>query len=54
VDYSDGLPNVPGGEETRPPDTMPEDDLPTTARFVDATFVGQSFDISPSSTATLN
>lgn len=45
VDHSDGLPDVPGVEEARPPDTMPEDDLPTTTRFADATFVGKSFDL---------
>jgi hypothetical protein len=45
ADHSDGLTNVPGAEEARPPDTMPEDDLPTTARFVDATFVSKGFDL---------
>jgi hypothetical protein len=45
VDHSDGLPDVPGVEEARPPDTMPEDDLPTTTRFADATFVGKSFNL---------
>ena len=37
VDRSDGLPDVPGIEEARPPDTMP--------RFGDVTFVGKSFDL---------
>jgi len=45
VDHSDGLPDAPGIDEARPPDTMPEDDLPTTTRFADATFVGKSFDL---------
>ena len=45
VDRSDGLPEVRGIDEARPPDTMPEDDLPATTRFADATFVGGSFDL---------
>jgi hypothetical protein len=45
VDHSDGLPDAPGIDEARSPDTMPEDDLPTTTRFADATFVGKSFDL---------
>jgi hypothetical protein len=45
VDHSDGLPNVSGAEEARPPDTMPEHDLPRTTRFADATFVGKSLDV---------
>jgi hypothetical protein len=48
VDQSDGLPNVPGVEQVRDPDTMPEDDLPPTTRFADATFVGKSFDLAES------
>jgi hypothetical protein len=31
------LPDVPGVDEARPPDTMP--------RFADTTFVGKSFDL---------
>ena len=45
VDHSDGLPDAPGVDETRPPGTMHEEDLPTTTRFADATFVGKSFDL---------
>jgi hypothetical protein len=45
VEHSDGLPNVSSAEEARPPDTMPEDDLPTTTGFADSTFVGKSFDL---------
>ncbi len=37
VAVSDGLPDVPGVDEARPPDTMP--------RFADTTFVGKSFDL---------
>ena len=37
VDYSDGLPDVPGVNEPRPSDTMP--------RFADTTVVGKSFDL---------
>ncbi len=37
VALSDGLPDVPGVDETRPPDTMP--------RFADTTAVGKSFDL---------
>jgi MFS family permease len=46
VDYSDGLPDVPGIEETRPADTMPRyDEQIRNAAFADATFVGKSFDL---------
>ena len=44
VDHSAGLPDAPGVDEARPPDTMPDNDLPTTTRFADATFVGKSFE----------
>ena len=45
ADHSAGLPAVPGVDEARPPDTMPENDLPTSTRFADAAFVGKSFDL---------
>ncbi len=46
VDYSDGLPDVPGIDETRPSDTMPRyDEQIRNAAFADATFVGKSFDL---------
>jgi hypothetical protein len=46
VDYSDGLPDVPGIDETRPADTMPSyDEQIGNAAFADATFVGKSFDL---------
>ena len=45
VDYSAGLPDVPGVDEARPPDTMPDGDLPTSTRFADATYVGKSLDL---------
>ncbi len=40
VGLSDGLPDVSGVDETRPPDTMP--------RFADTTAVGKSFDLTES------
>ena len=47
VDYSDGLPDVPGIDEARPADTMPAyDERIRNASFGDATFVGKSFDLS--------
>jgi hypothetical protein len=46
VDYSDGLPDVPGIDETRPADTMPRyDEQIRNASFADATFVGKSLDL---------
>jgi hypothetical protein len=46
VDYSDGLPEVPGIDEARPADTMPRyDERIRNASFADATFVGKSFEL---------
>jgi hypothetical protein len=45
VDHSDDLTDACGIDEAWPLDTMPEDDLPATTRFADATFVGGSFDL---------
>ena len=48
ADRSGGLPDAPGVDEARPPDTMPEFALPTSVRFADATFAGRSFDFTES------
>ena len=46
VDSSDGLPDVPGIDERRPADTMPDYEVgEAVAPFADATFVGKSFDL---------
>jgi hypothetical protein len=46
VDSSDGLPDVPGIDERRPADTMPQYELGEgVTPFSDATFVGKSFDL---------
>jgi len=46
VDSSDGLPDVPGIDERRPADTMPQYELGAgVTPFSDATFVGKNFDL---------